>query len=130
MGKLKYLACATLLILGGALAGCNGAADLADQGMTGNDSSGTIQQGDGVNDNASDNGPEIAEETPDQAGPDVAEETPDQAGPDDFDDGVLSETICQLHPEICDGVQEKKPELPGDIHQAIDGYAFEVRGHS
>jgi len=113
MGKLKLLACACMLIFGAALTGCNGATDLTDNGsgMTNDNGNGTIQDGDSTA-----NDPEIAEETPDQAGPDIAEETPEQAGPDDFDDGIELGKLCETVPELCDGVQEKKPNLPGENH--------------
>jgi len=69
---------------------------------------GTLTDGNlpGGNDHTqADTGPEIAVETTDQA----------HAPSDDGDSvDVVQVNPCEKLPELCDGIQEKKPKLPGD----------------
>ena len=105
MEKLKLFAC--VLALGAILNACS------SQTQTGTDDTitgGEMTPEDPANEDG--NGPDIAEENPDQGKPGLNPGGLDNLGDPLAEDGLDLAHICELHPELCDGVQEAKPKLP------------------
>ena len=106
MQKLKLFVC--VLALGAILNACS------SQPQTG-DTDGTINGGEMTPDDSATedgNGPDVAEETPDQAKPGINPGSLGNLGDVLTEDDVDLVQICELHPELCEGLQEAKPKLP------------------